>query len=198
MILPKLMELPPEIRNMIYKFAVVQKPTRDSFCVQSLRIPASDGTPPLAKTSRQTRKEVLDIYYRCNRFGFVVSNMHFPTFKIWLNSIGLVYSKLIRYIHIYIADQGWTNARYFLQVKEELLSPDVKILFSMEKCTMLYAWESALKIGSELRTAGVSWELIERTLSLSKIMMRNAGLGILWPYHTEYEEDSDYDGDEKV
>jgi len=195
MTMSKLMELPPEIRNMIYELAVVLKPTKGSYGVQSLLIPASVGTPALARTSCQTRKEVLEIYYRCNRFSFIVSMMHFHTFKTWLNSIGLVYSKLIRYIHMYIADYGWTNASYFLQMKEELLSPDVKIYFLLKSNSLQYAWESAVKIGSELRTAGVSWELIERTLSLSKIIMKNIGSDGDWRDDSGYDRDSDYDSD---
>lgn len=96
---------------------------------------------------------------------------------------------------MYIADYGWTNASYFLQMKEELLSPDVKIYFLLKSNSLQYAWESAVKIGSELRTAGVSWELIERTLSLSKIIMKNIGSDGDWRDDSGYDRDSDYDSD---
>ena len=74
--------LPAEIRNHIFSLAVVQdQPLRATTFTKSFRTYAIPGPPPLARTCRQIRDEVLPIFYGRNTLHFDFTKVRF---KMWL------------------------------------------------------------------------------------------------------------------
>ncbi|POS78334.1 hypothetical protein DHEL01_v203264 [Diaporthe helianthi] len=60
------LSLPAEIRNKIYQYSLVERPSRAALRIKGL------AQPPLTRTNRQVRSEALPIYYGNNRFEIII------------------------------------------------------------------------------------------------------------------------------
>lgn len=66
-----LLKLPPELRNSIYRYALVEPSS------PYIKIPAGALPPPqpgLLQTCTQVRRDATEIYYKENWFGFVIAD----------------------------------------------------------------------------------------------------------------------------
>ncbi|CAK4032274.1 Hypothetical predicted protein [Lecanosticta acicola] len=94
----RLLNLPAEIRNLIFEYAVTSQKTvvtfrpdhfqRDSFTAAT--------QPPLTRVSRQVRSESLPIYYECNDFVLHTESPKADDALIWLTCNWLHLRKLRR------------------------------------------------------------------------------------------------------
>ncbi|KAK6390286.1 hypothetical protein LTR65_005661 [Meristemomyces frigidus] len=98
-----LLALPPELRNRIYKLALVQQYSID---LLPLRTSATDHPiscaaqqPPLTLTSRQIRQESLALFYAAN------------TFEVYAFGIGPVFFMDLRHILRWCVKIGSANRR---------------------------------------------------------------------------------------
>ena len=102
-----LLNLPPEMRNRIYDFCLVD---RDAIVIPDVNIktrnaPSRAGIlpvvpgllpvePGLLKTCRQLREEGTSVYYSANTF----QSVNRTSFHVWLNSIGKTRSTLLNHL----------------------------------------------------------------------------------------------------
>ncbi|KAK5127539.1 hypothetical protein LTR85_006879 [Meristemomyces frigidus] len=101
-------DLPPELRNRIYRFALVEN--------ASVRIERTGyARPPLLRTSRQIRAESLSIYYSENKFTVSMRaydstlSLNFTSSLPYLKGEGRSWHLQMRTGRHYQDDPNWTN-----------------------------------------------------------------------------------------
>ncbi len=188
----RLLDLPPEIRDMITTLVVTK--LKSSF-YQAYTIPVpSRYEPALSMTCRQMRNEAIGIYYRENRFRVCLDDFYFIPLFTWLKAIGVEHSHAIRHLFIDLkGEEGWANARHYLQTKEAML-PSTSVKFFGDNFYMDDAWDHAIEMGTGLREAGLSWDQIETALGHSTHIMDLAGFwGGMWPDDSALQAEIDAD-----
>lgn len=106
----RLEELPAELRTIIYSFAVVEVAPVNIDKMFEAGIVDAGCQPPLARTSRQVRAEVLPIFYAENTFVAGISSTVYSvagTLDFWL-SLTLPYLKYLRSFGGFLVEDGRT------------------------------------------------------------------------------------------
>lgn len=105
-----LSRLPPELRNLIYKYAVVQEngikigafdhPRTRSLLLFEVNpaAPSKNATLALAKVCRKLHEETIGLYYAENRFIFTTSGQGPLVLKMFLESINKDQRKLLTHL----------------------------------------------------------------------------------------------------
>ncbi len=192
----RLLDLPPEIRDMITTRVVTKQPRKD-WPPKQVPVPRR-CEPALSMTCRQMRNESIGIFYRRTSFNVCLDDFDFKPLFTWLRDIGMVNSNAIERLFIDLYGDGWTNARYFLEAKEEMLT-STEVIFMGDNYHMDHAWSRAIDMGTGLRTAGLSWDQIETAFGHCTVIMDVSGfLDGGWPDDASLRSDIDSDTDSDV
>ncbi|KAK5127342.1 hypothetical protein LTR85_006681 [Meristemomyces frigidus] len=106
---PSLLTLPPEMRNRIYRFTLIEE-------TQPVSIAASDtlpNQPGLLRTCRQIRHESADIYYQENEFEFDIEHNNAAVYIRWCTASPKHLSA--NYVFSMTASTNWPNALVWLE-----------------------------------------------------------------------------------
>lgn len=83
---PELLGLPAEIRNMIYKYAIVDKKS-------PIKVTEHLKQPPLLSVNRLIRSETLNIWYRENKFETTIRDCDATLLHAWIRNFDVVFPK---------------------------------------------------------------------------------------------------------
>lgn len=102
--LSTLLSLPPELRLIIYEFALITR---------RVEMDSTTKPPSLLSTSRQVRSETIPVWYGKNKFRFSVINCDGILVHKFINSVsplarGLLIGKLV---FRFRGDPSWTNLK---------------------------------------------------------------------------------------
>ncbi|KAF7198520.1 hypothetical protein HII31_00259 [Pseudocercospora fuligena] len=110
----RLLDLPPELRNRIYEYVVVEENILiPSICHHRERTYAVQ--PAITKVNRQIRDESLSVFYGCNKFEVHVHRCDFDFFSEWMNTVGVSNRQRLRNIKFSLLDR-WTCAEGLLDL----------------------------------------------------------------------------------
>ncbi|KAK5170421.1 uncharacterized protein LTR77_005009 [Saxophila tyrrhenica] len=99
----RLLELPAEIRESIFEFALLSEKALVSFCLDEYQhSDYQEATqPPLTRVNRQVRRESLPVFYRCNDIILHTDGVKGDATRSWLRCIEHHIPKL-HYLSIWV------------------------------------------------------------------------------------------------
>jgi hypothetical protein len=155
-----LLSLPPEIRNIIYRYALVE----DEIEIDPPMSPVPEQ-PSLLQTNRQVRAEASDIYYKENEFVWCIEDFNVEAFVAWSES-----SRATKRSTLVMRLDGkptWANLVWWLGVYCTRKAQGLG--FSEEDVhPMVTAAEQLFKLASNLAKKGLRWEEIKPNLELMR------------------------------
>ncbi|KAF2209010.1 hypothetical protein CERZMDRAFT_100766 [Cercospora zeae-maydis SCOH1-5] len=107
-------ELPPELRNKIYRDVLVQ-PEKIKISSFTTKLPPEPG---LLLVNRQIRQEALGIYYHGNHFRFDMYDINASAYMRWVRAEPIIRSRLQVWFKMYIPtipDLAWQNLLDWLE-----------------------------------------------------------------------------------
>ena len=106
----RLLSLPPEIRNIIYRYALV-----DGKMIY-IRYPHNlTGAPGVLQVNRQLRSETVDIYYKENTFNFYIHHYSPEGLMKWCGSSEARLRCKKNFHFVNYRDMVWTNLLKWLR-----------------------------------------------------------------------------------
>ena len=112
----RLLELPAELRNDIYRFALVGDPEDKIKITPGMPNPPYE--PALLRVSRQVRNEASSIYYQENHFRFDMPNFDASAYIKWVRAEPIVRSRLQVWFKLQVitsCDVAWENLVRWLE-----------------------------------------------------------------------------------
>lgn len=171
-----LLQLPPELRNIIYREAVLQQTKINIHSTAT----APPSEPGLLSTCRQIRSECTPIYLQENRFCFVMHNfdtsaMHKWCAKRFIHKEMRLWTKPL---HITNPDEAWSNLlgwiRKTLFGRVIRHSPSMRVYGGKKKHRLVAGMMMALAL-KLTEVDGLQWPRIEEILNAAKDMIATAG-----------------------
>ena len=120
-------KLPPELRNRIYEFALLQRTPIVIICQQACGQHSRRHAmqPALSRTCRLLRKETLPIFYGQHTF-LIAFYPHAPAAEAWLSAIGLENLGLLR--NVLIRATAWERKEGMVERGSAYAGPMEKAL----------------------------------------------------------------------
>ena len=155
----QLLSLPPEIRNIIYRYALVQN---GDIIIRPPTLPAPDQ-PSLLQVNRQIRAEARGIYYHENRFVCTIWSFDAAAVIKWQTSIN-AYAKVNPQIGlVHHGPPIWTNLLRWL---EEFYCSKVTGIRDVRSSAPSYVKAAArmFQVVTRLEWKGLIWHEIKPAL----------------------------------
>ena len=121
------MRLPPELRILIYKYAL-----RNGWTIKlnRRRLEGQNG-PALCLVSREVREESLPVYFRCNTFLVRSKLFHFDQLGQWLERLAdWCGPRVFRGIRFQVLDGPWSQFAKIWRLVKLLADGKIKLNFS--------------------------------------------------------------------
>lgn len=161
-----LLSLPPEMRNRIYRFALVEE--------DDIEIPSGGpfpSDPPLLRTCSQIRGEAISIFYLENTFSFTIEDFNAGKYLEWCGTSK--YRKESNHIFAVVDSTNWTNILRWLRASYQQegygfapLEQDVGEE-EQQSNTAAYLFDLA----HEVEANGGTWEQVETALGQARKML---------------------------
>jgi hypothetical protein len=149
------LNLPAELRNQIYKEAVVES---DAIEVSRSSVPAEPG---LLRVNRQIRKEVKDIYYRDNLFKFHLFDYDATIFIRWFGSSES--RAACNWETRYHGRKNWINLHAWLKATYDGKTNGKRVKRSLDKQADIVV--GIFNIVMRMKRNDIPWETVEKYLN---------------------------------
>ena len=159
----RFLDLPPEIRNSIYRFCLVNG---DVVITKDLQAPA------LLSTCRQIRCETLQLWYVANKFKIRIENCDTTLYEAYYRNAVVPQGNGIRrkwHVFVSLRGVGWDNLVEWCRKVAENKLPKGRKGVDGTACWALVI--AATTIAYESRTLG--WATIERQLEVLRPLAGN-------------------------